>query len=131
MALVWEQIVVDCHDPATLGRWWTQALSWVVVNDSAHEFEIRETPDRLPGLIFTPAGDPKIGKNRLHIDLRPDDQAAEVARLLALGATKADIGQGEQPWEVLADPEGNEFCVLAHHQQSARVSATTDETTPS
>ncbi|GAB2789372.1 hypothetical protein GCM10027073_21910 [Streptomyces chlorus] len=54
-------------------------------------------------------------KNRLHLDFRPDDQAAEVARLLALGARPADVGQGEQPWRVLADPEGNEFRVLSSH----------------
>jgi predicted enzyme related to lactoylglutathione lyase len=58
----------------------------------------------------------KIGKNRLHLDLRPDDQAAEVARLEKLGAQKIDIGQSAEPactWVVMADPEGNEFCVLA------------------
>ena len=62
----------------------------------------------------------KKGKNRLHVDLRPDDQDAEVARLESLGATRADIGQGETRWVVMADPEGNEFCVLgplsAEHQ---------------
>jgi Glyoxalase-like domain len=51
-------------------------------------------------------------KNRLHLDFRPDDQDLEVDRLLALGASRVDIGQGESPWVVLADPEGNEFCVL-------------------
>jgi hypothetical protein len=56
--------------------------------------------------------DPRSVKNRLHLDFRPDDQAAEVSRLLALGAQRVDIGQGEPTWVVLADPEGNEFCVL-------------------
>ena len=60
------------------------------------------------------AGDPRVTQNQLHPDFRPDDQAAEVDRLLALGARRADVGQGKQPWVVLADPEGNEFCVLAH-----------------
>jgi Glyoxalase-like domain len=64
-------------------------------------------------LVFVREGDPRVTKNRLHPDFRPDDQAAEVDRLLALGARRADVGQGEQPWVVLADPEGNEFCVLA------------------
>ncbi|MFF0200480.1 VOC family protein [Streptomyces sp. NPDC005017] len=112
MGLEWEQVVVDAADPVALGRWWTAALGWVVLNDSAREYEIRPAPDRVPGLIFVPVPEAKAGKNRLHLDLRPDDQAAEVARLLALGARRADVGQGEQPWVVLADPEGNEFCVL-------------------
>jgi hypothetical protein len=65
---------------------------------------------------FLRVGDPKRVKNRLHLDVAPfagDDQAAEVARLRALGATPADVGQGEVTWVVLADPEGNEFCVLS------------------
>jgi hypothetical protein len=57
--------------------------------------------------------EPKTMKNRLHLDLRPDDRDAAVARLIELGATRADIGQGEQSWVVLRDPEGNEFCVLS------------------
>lgn len=114
MAFEWEQLVVDAADPAALGRWWAQALGWVVVDDSPEEYEIRPAPDRLPGLLFGLAAGAKTVKNRLHLDFRPDDQAAEVARLLALGARHTDIGQsGEEPWVVLADPEGNEFCVLA------------------
>lgn len=112
MTLEWEQVVVDAADPVALGRWWAEALGWVVLNDSAEEFEIRPEQDRLPGLVFGPVPEGKTVKNRLHLDFRPDDQDAEVTRLLALGARHADIGQGEQPWVVLADPEGNEFCVL-------------------
>ena len=113
MSLEWEQTVVDALDPVALGRWWAQALGWVVVNDDPDEFEIRPTPERLPGLLFGREGEPKVVKDRLHLDFRPDDRDAEVARLLALGATHVDIGQGEQSWVVLADPEGNEFCVLS------------------
>jgi hypothetical protein len=113
MSLEWEQVIVDAADPAALGRWWCDALGWVVVDDSPDEFEIRPSPDRLPGLLFVQGVDPKVVKNRLHIDLRPDDRDAEVERLLALGATRADIGQGDESWVVLADPEGNEFCVLS------------------
>jgi hypothetical protein len=65
-----------------------------------------------PDLLFLRVPEAKAGKNRLHLDLRPDDQDAEVARLEGLGATRADIGQGETSWVVMADPEGNEFCVL-------------------
>ena len=112
MGLEWEQTVVDSADPVSLGRWWAEALDWVVVNDSASEFEIRPSVDRLPGLLFLLVPETKDRKNRLHLDFRPDDQAAEVERLLSLGATAVDIGQGDGTWTVLADPEGNEFCVL-------------------
>lgn len=115
--LEWEQTTVDARDPASLGSWWATALGWVVVNDDADEFEIRAEVDRLPGIMFEPVSTEKQGKNRLHFDLRPDDQAAEVERLLSLGATRVDIGQGEQSWAVLADPEGNEFCVLRSRDQ--------------
>lgn len=113
VALEWEQLNVDAADPVALGRWWAEALGWVVVNDSADEYEIRPEKDRLPGLLFAPVPEGKTVKNRLHLDFRPDDRDAEVARLLALGARRADVGQGEQTWVVLQDPEGNEFCVLS------------------
>ncbi|MFS8204117.1 VOC family protein [Streptomyces sp. CWNU-52B] len=117
MALEWEQVVVDAADPVALGRWWAEALGWVVVMDTAEEYEIRPAPDRLPGLLFGANGDEKTVKNRLHLDFRPVDQEAEVARLLALGARHVDIGQSDkEPWVVLADPEGNEFCVLGPRQ---------------
>lgn len=109
----WEQVVIDASRPAELAEWWRSALGWVVVGEADDEFEIRPSPDTLPGLLFVPVPEAKSVKNRLHLDLRPDDQAAEVARFLELGATHADIGQGEQPWVVLLDPEGNEFCVLS------------------
>ncbi len=115
--LEWEQTTVDARDPVSLGTWWATALRWVVVNDDADEFEIRAEVDRLPGILFEPVVSEKQGKNRLHFDLRPDDQDAEVERLLSLGASRVDIGQGEQSWVVLADPEGNEFCVLRSRDQ--------------
>lgn len=104
---------MDAADPVTLGRWWANALGWVVASDAPDEFEIQPISDRLTGLIFEPVGEAKSGKNRLHLDFRPDDQQAEVARLLGLGARHADVGQGMQAWVVLTDPEGNEFCVLS------------------
>jgi len=113
MALTWEQVIVDAADPGSLGRWWANALGWVVVNDDPEEFEIRPAPDRVPGLLFVRVPEPKTLKNRLHLDLRPDDQDAAVARFLHLGASRADVGQGDESWTVLADPEGNEFCVLS------------------
>jgi hypothetical protein len=110
--LEWEQVVVHAVDPTALGQWWATALGWVVVYSSDDEFEIRPAPDRLPGVDFVRIGESRTAKSRLHLDFRPDDQDAEVARLLAHGAQRVDIGQGDQSWVVLADPEGNEFCVL-------------------
>ncbi|MER6776106.1 MULTISPECIES: VOC family protein [unclassified Streptomyces] len=118
MPLEWEQTIVEAQDPVALGRWWAQALGWVVVDDSPDEYEIRPEPDRLPGLLFVRAAQPKRSKSPLHLDFRPDDQAAEVARLLAHGARPADIGQGgDVTWVVLADPEDNEFCVLSSRRR--------------
>jgi hypothetical protein len=113
MGLEWEQTIIDSQDPAGLGRWWQEALGWIVVNDDPEEFEIRPAADRLPGLLFGRVREPKTLKNRLHLDFRPDDRDEEVERMLALGAARVDIGQGEQSWVVLADPEGNEFCILS------------------
>jgi predicted enzyme related to lactoylglutathione lyase len=113
MTLAWEQTVVDAADPRALGEWWVRALGWVITFQDDDEIEIRRSPDVEPGLLFVRAADAKVVKNRLHIDLRPDDQDAEVARLVALGARPIDIGQGGASWVVLADPEGNEFCVLS------------------
>ena len=110
--LQWEQVCVDARDPKALGRWWAQALGWVVTYEDEDDLEIRATPDTLPGLLFLPVTDERVVKNRLHLDFRPDDRDAEVARLEALGARRIDIGQGEVTWVVMADPEGNEFCVL-------------------
>jgi hypothetical protein len=113
MSLEWEQVVVDSRDPEALGRWWAEALGWIIVNASPDEFEIRPNPEQVPGLLFVAATRGKDMKNRLHLDFRPDDQEAEVARLLRLGAHQVDVGQGRQSWVVLADPEDNEFCVLS------------------
>ncbi|MFF4975717.1 VOC family protein [Streptomyces sp. NPDC001083] len=117
MTLEWEQVIVHAEDPAALGQWWADALGWVVVHASDDEFEIRSAPDRLPGLEFVRLEESKKSKSRLHLDFRPDDQEAEVARMEALGAQRVDIGQGEQSWVVLADPEGNEFCILGRRSQ--------------
>ncbi len=112
MVLQWEQVVVDARDPAGLGAWWAAALGWTVVNADPSEFEIQPIPGATPGMIFAGVPEPKTIKNRLHLDFRPDDQPAEVERLCGLGATRVDVGQERAPWVVLADPEGNEFCVL-------------------
>jgi hypothetical protein len=85
---------------------WTRTAECAQVRLSA-------PPGAVPDWMFLRVGDSRIVKNRIHFDFRPDDQDTEVERLLKLGARHADIGQGEQSWVVLADPEGNEFCVLA------------------
>jgi catechol 2,3-dioxygenase-like lactoylglutathione lyase family enzyme len=129
MSVRWYSVVVDCQDVAAQARWWAEVLGWRTVYEAPDEVVIVPPhalseqaaqvppPDREPGLVFVPVPEGKTVKNRLHIDLAPgpdDDQAAEVARLEALGATRADIGQGpEVTWVVLNDPEGNEFCVLS------------------
>ena len=117
MALDWEQTNVDARDPIALGSWWRDALGWVVVGDDPVVFEIRPEENRIPGLLFVAIPEHKTIKNRLHLDFRPDDRDREVERLLSLGATRADVGQGEQSWVVLADPEGNEFCVLSSRRE--------------
>jgi len=113
MTLKWEEIVVDCADVRAQGQWWAKALSWDIVEQNDDELEIQNPDGSKPTLLFIKVPEGKTVKNRLHFDFVPDDQAAEVERLLALGATRADIGQGQQTWVVMADPEGNEFCVLS------------------
>ncbi|WP_305788741.1 VOC family protein [Symbioplanes lichenis] len=113
MPSTWEQVVVDAEDPARLARWWAEALGYRIVHEEPGEVEIRRAPDALPGLLFVTVPDAKAVKNRLHIDLRPEDQESEVERLVDMGARPADIGQHDVGWVVLADPEGNEFCVLS------------------
>ncbi|AGZ39920.1 VOC family protein [Actinoplanes friuliensis] len=116
----WEQVVVDAEDPARLARWWAEALGYQIVHEEPDEVEIRRTPETLPGLLFGMSPDPKTVKNRLHIDLRPEDQESEVERLVDMGARPVDIGQHDVSWVVLADPEGNEFCVLSSRKKPAQ-----------
>lgn len=113
-------IVIDAADSSRLAAFWAAALGWDVESDDPEEAVVAPAgfsypdPAALP-LVFIPVTEPKTGKNRVHLDLSTtsdEHQAAEIERILALGATRADIGQGDVPWEVLADPEGNEFCVL-------------------
>ena len=131
MTLRWYTTVIDCHDIAAQARWWAQTLDWKIVYEDAHEVAVvpQEVDDdaviddlgtwlgERPGLVFVPVEEGKTVKNRLHIDLAPhtsQDRDAEIERLLAMGATRVDVGQPDDvTWTVLADPEGNEFCVLS------------------
>ncbi|MCW3817639.1 VOC family protein [Micromonospora sp. DR5-3] len=112
MSSVWESLTVDALDPSRLAHWWAEALGYQVVSEKPDAVEIRRAPDQLPAITFVPVTAAKEAKNRLHLDLRPEDQEAEVERLVDMGARHVDIGQGDVGWTVLADPEGNEFCVL-------------------
>jgi len=108
-------VVIDAHDPAMLARFWASVLDWTIFYESDEEVVISKDDKTWPGLLFgtTPSPETKTIKNRLHLDLAPDDQDAEVERVVGLGARLIDIGQGDVGWKVLADPEGNEFCILS------------------
>ena len=115
MALRLHHIVVDAHDLPALARFWAQALGWRVLSEREQEVVIGPDETAPVGMCFMPVSDVKIVKNRVHLDLTTggDDRGAEIERLLALGARRVDIGQkGTESWTVLADPEGNEFCVV-------------------
>ena len=118
MTIRLQAICVDAEDPAAQARWWAGALGWRVTYETDNE-QVLEPPAGspedgvVPDILFLKVPEAKSGKNRLHLDLRPTDQAAEVARFESLGARRVDVGQGDDvTWMVLADPEGNEFCIL-------------------
>ena len=98
-----------------MDRFWTQALGWKVLSERENEIVIGTDENAPVGMCFMPVTEPKTVKNRIHLDITTsaEDRDAEIERLLALGARRVDIGQtGRESWTVLADPEGNEFCVL-------------------
>ena len=112
MALKFQSTVIDCTDAKRVGEFWAALLDRPLESDPEDPTELWIEFGGGPDLLFLNVPEAKSVKNRLHIDLRPDDQEAEVARALSLGARHVDIGQGEQTWVVLADPGGNEFCIL-------------------
>ena len=108
-------LCIDCTDARRLADFWCQVLDWQVTEEEDGIVRIQPAPDAREAIDFCPVPDgPKVAKNRLHLDLNATDrdQAAELDRLLGLGARPADIGQGDVTWNVLVDPEGNEFCLL-------------------
>ena len=113
-------ITIDCENPKLLADFWAAALDWKITFEDEYELCIElldGSPEvgRIPDILFIKNTDKRTVKNRLHLDLRPQDQTAEVARLEALGAKRIEIGQSsdeDTTWIVMADPEGNEFCVL-------------------
>jgi hypothetical protein len=112
VSLTFESTVVDCKDAKRVGEFWAALLERPLQSEAGDHTEYWIDFDAGAALLFLEVPEAKSVKNRLHIDLRPEDQAAEVQRALSLGARHVDIGQGEQTWVVLADVEGNEFCIL-------------------
>ena len=118
MSIRIQAIAVDAHDPAAQARWWSEALGWRITYEDPEEYALEPpagSPEDgvSPDLLFLKVPEAKAVKNRLHLDLRPVDQAAEVARFEQLGARRVDVGQSDEvSWVVLADLEGNEFCIL-------------------
>jgi hypothetical protein len=123
MASRFTELIVDAHDTRGLAEFWCEVLGYRVIDEDddvveigTHELtreEVLQGPVP-PTIVFVPVPEEKTVKNRVHIDVSPIDRdpAEEVERLIALGARRVDIGQGDVGWTVMADPEGNEFCVL-------------------
>lgn len=109
-------LTIDSHDPKMLGGFWKEALDLTVVHEEDGEYALSGTGRMSSSwnILFYRVPDEKSVKNRLHLDLIPNgDKEREARRLEALGATRADIGQEDVSWIVMADPEGNEFCILS------------------
>jgi hypothetical protein len=123
MACRFSELVVDSRDPEALAAFWAAVLDYRVLGrdeDGAVEIGPEDGfGGAAPTLVFAPVDEPTPGTVRLHIDLNATDreQDEELARLLGLGATRADVGQsGDESWHVLADPEGNQFCLLSRRR---------------
>ncbi len=122
---------IDSVDPFHLAEFWMAVLGWVVVDEDDSGVSLAAPGTRMPTLDIMRVPEGKAVKNRLHLDLRADGctTAEELGRLLGLGATRADVGQGPGvSWVVLADPDGNEFCLLKETTQE--VEAAADEAPP-
>ncbi len=108
------EVLIDCADSEKLAAFWCDVLDWKILDrDDDGTLEIGDGAGGIT-LLFVPVPEKKTIKNRIHLDVVPvgGDQDAEVERVIALGAQRIDIGQGDVTWVVLADPEGNEFCIL-------------------
>jgi catechol 2,3-dioxygenase-like lactoylglutathione lyase family enzyme len=107
---------ITCDGSRAAGYFWSEALGWPLVWDQDEETAIRAPDGTGPFITWGPPLPPKTTKNRLHLDIAPPagaDRSSEVDRLVSLGASRIDIGQGDVDWVVMADPDGNEFCVLS------------------
>jgi len=114
MAARLREIIIDCNDPRLVADFWGQVLGWTVQEHQGVPWMSESGDWRDLCLVFVQVPERKSAKNRIHLDVSPVgcEQDDEVARLRALGAQPADMGQRDLTWVVLADPEGNEFCVL-------------------
>ncbi|HEY1640825.1 MAG TPA: VOC family protein [Streptosporangiaceae bacterium] len=115
MPVALHHVVVDTRDLPLLARFWAEALHWPILSEREREIVIGPVENAPVGICFMPSPDLKTVKNRLHLDLTTSaaDRDTEIERLISLGARRVDVGQtGQESWIVLADPEGNEFCVV-------------------
>jgi hypothetical protein len=112
MSLQLDSIAIDCTDPMLVASFWRAALRLELHGPNDDDDLWLDPGSDCPGILFGEVPEAKSVKDRIHIDIRPDDQAAEVERLISLGARRVDIGQGDVTLVVMADPEANEFCVL-------------------
>jgi len=126
MSLRIQTMCIDTTDPDRLAAFWQSVLGWRRTFEEDDEVVLEPpagSPEDgiVPDLMFLRVPEAKAGKNRLHLEVRPDDQAAEVARLEGLGARRVDVGQGpDVSWVVMGDPDGNEFCVLRPRTEQER-----------
>ena len=114
-AIRFNEIVIDCSDPLTLAPFWAEALGYDIGELEEDVASIEHPTDEGPAICFQRVPESKQGKNRMHLDLNVDEDELEsaVESLIALGASQIDVGQGvDRSWVVLADPEGNEFCIV-------------------
>jgi len=112
VSLAIDCVLIDCNDLQRMREFWRSALNLEHVWTGPSGGYLLLDGKGTTRLGLMPSGEGKRGKNRVHLDLRPDNQEAEIHRLEELGAVRIDIGQRDVPWVVMADPEGNEFCVL-------------------
>jgi predicted enzyme related to lactoylglutathione lyase len=113
-------VIVDCHDPRRQAEWWAQVLAYEVNQRNPDEFQVSDPAGAGRLLYFMKVPEPKVGKNRLHLDLvTPGSMEAEVARLVGAGAQVVEVRQDPASYDnpdtftVMRDPEGNEFCVTS------------------
>jgi len=123
MASKMGDVVIDCADPKRLAEFWKAALGWQPIHQAKEVIVMAEPSDSGPMLVLLRVPEAKTVKNRVHIDVNPVGCTVEeeAERLVGLGARRIDIGQGKQPWVVMADPEGNEFCVCPGMEELRRL----------
>ncbi|BBF99480.1 MULTISPECIES: VOC family protein [Pseudonocardia] len=119
MKVTWEALTIDVRDPVASARWWAATLDWEITSHEPAGVEVHPPDRQGPSLFFVENYGAKLGKNRLHLDLAAEDQAAVLEQLISRGATRVDIGQApDADCVVLSDPDGNEFCLLEPHGAS-------------